>query len=85
MNGLAADITVAAIGVGLLSAGLLLAGFRWDRRAPRPKPVSVSHLIAAPTPPPRRIWTGEPFDNPRDLLDDGLDGSMSRHPAGRGR
>lgn len=40
---------------------------------------------AAPTPPPRRIWTGEPFDNPRDLLDDGLDGSMSRHPAGRGR
>ena len=82
MNGLATDITVAAIGVGLLSLGLLIAGFRWDRHTERPKPVSVSDLIASPKPRPRHLWTGQPFTDPRDL---DLDTSMSRHPAYRNR
>ena len=51
MNGLATDITVAAIGVGLLSVGLLIAGFRWDRHTERPKPVGIGtdRVPEAPT------------------------------------
>ena len=67
MNGLATDITVAAIGVGLLSVGLLIAGFRWDRHTERPKPVSISDLIASPRPRPGTCGPGTVHRPPRPL------------------
>ena len=69
MNGLATDITVAAVGVGLLSARVA------DRRVPlgpahrTPEAGRHRDLIASPRPRPRHLWTGEPFTDPRDLYD----------------
>lgn len=58
-----------------------------------PRPLSVSDLIVAPRidrtrpqHPQLRIWNGEPWVDPRDLLwHDELDAAVARHPAGKAR
>lgn len=98
MNGLATDVTMVAYAGLVVSLGGLWLSCLWReqeyRRArPAKRPVSVSGLIVSPRidrsrpqHPQLRIWDGEPWCDPRDLLwHDELDAAISRHPAGKER
>ena len=88
MNGLAADITALAAAVLIVSIGALLVGFMARHRdCHRPQPVRVADLPRRLKPAGRRIWDGHPFTDPHTglLIDDELEASISRHPAGKDR
>lgn len=69
MNGLAPDITAIAAATLFVSVGALWLGCMWHHRSPTPRPKSISDLIVSPPHPTRRIWSGEPWDDPRNLYD----------------
>ena len=93
MNGLAADLTALASAGLVVSIGGLWLGWVWQARRPDPRPLSASDLIVAPRidrtrpqHPQLRIWNGQPWVDPRDLLwHDELDAAVARHPAGKAR
>lgn len=88
---MATDFALISAAVLLLSLALITWGYATrlrDCHKPTPWRLSDRTTPLDPPPPPldRRLWDGEVWTDPRDLMvDDSLEGSISRHPAGKGR
>ena len=98
MNGLALDVTMAAVGLLFLAVGLIWWAYATrleDCMEVRPWRLSDRTTPLDPPPPPvdRYLWNGEVWTDPRDLLADSdaeayraqLQAAKQRHPSRQGR